>query len=507
MNSGSHNKVFFAANRLARAGELIGRFRGVLQTEGAMPALARTYRYLRARFGERAPWIYKLRHYSARFFEHTRSRGLASALRLAANRIMSSAPVLRDLRSWYAAKTFEKTMSLSVEPRRVIRQENTDYPPFAMLVENLHDGGLERVVIDLAGEFVREGIKCPIFVSGSAGRAAAAAIELGCEVEVFHGNRKALENRARERGVQVIFAHHCYDCWDRLSEGGGKIVEVLHNAYHWQRRNPFLADLRARNVKQYIAVSEFARDYAVNYLSVRRDSIRVVKNGLSRAGLIRPPLSRVIDARRTSLERPLLVHVANAAPQKNHLAILDAFEIVRRSYPNAELAFAGVIDRRSELGRNILARAASSGMASSIRFLGPLGRRDLSHLLSRAHIALLPSIFEGFSIASLEYTYFGLPIVLSPTGAAQWLTEKYKHVVLAAHSALSPDELSPDAIHLRSAAPAPEVIESIADAVIHILGEYELYSALALEAGRDWAAYSVEATGRNYLDVVKAVAV
>ena len=107
-------------------------------------------------------------------------------------------------------------MSRSVEPRRLLRSENISVPSFAMLVRDFHDGGLEKVVIDLARELSGRGIKCPILVSGSAGRAAASAAEMGCEIEVFNGDVDALAACVRERGVQAVHVSFDLDALDPL---------------------------------------------------------------------------------------------------------------------------------------------------------------------------------------------------------------------------------------------------------------------------------------------------
>ena len=53
---------------------------------------------------------------------------------------------------------------------------------------------------------------------------------------------------------------------------------------------------------------------------------------------------------------------------------------------------------------------------------------------------MLPSGFEGFSVGSLEYAYFGLPTVLSDTGAARRLADRYGHVVVAEGTACPPGD-------------------------------------------------------------------
>lgn len=486
-----------------RLKELARRFSYIARTEGLDVAAAQTSLFCKIRLAHRMPYLRRVKYFATKFAEHARARGLRSALNRSADTIIGEVPFLRRQRARKATEAFDGAMDAALEPRRVLRQIDSTQPQFAMFVKDFHDGGLEKVVIDLALHFLRQGIVCPILVSGSAGRAAAHASSVGCDVRVFNGDVEQLAAFARNFGIGVVFTHHCYEGLEQLSRAGIKIVEVIHNAYHWQQKDGWLADLRARYVSGYIAVSDFVREYSISRLSIHPGSVRLIENGLSREGLIRPPLPRLAAQRRATAANPVLVHLANAHPQKNHVAIVDAFEIVCRSYPTAQLVFAGVVDDKTEVGRELLSKIANKGLDSSVRCVGPLGRRALSRLLAQAHVGLLPSMLEGFSIASLEYTYFGLPTVLSETGAARRLADAYQHVAIADNAALSHADLAPDLIEQRSKSPDIAAAPSIAAAIMAVLSEYDRYTECAVQAGLAWRDYSIEATGQRYLEVVK----
>ena len=375
-----------------------------------------------------------------------------------------------------------------------------------MLVRDFHDGGLEKVVVDLTKQFLKQGIVCPILVAGSAGRAAKQAEELGCSVHAFEGDVGGLVSAVREHGIEVVITHHCHEPLEQLSMADVKLIEVIHNAYFWQRDLPSLSELRDRCVARFVAVSDFVRDYALTALSVPADRIRVIENGLSRYGLIRPDLRQLSRQRATTVNRPLLVHLANAHPSKNHVAVLRAFESVLADYPGASLVLAGVIDDTTDTGRHVQAEIESKKLHDRVRRAGPLGRRELSRLLSDAHIGLLPSVVEGFSIASLEYAYFGLPTVLSDTGAARRLAERYGHAVIADATALSVEELEAAGIERRSFEPDSSTVSGIATGARTILESYAKFADTARQAGRDWESYSIEVVAREYRNLLTEAA-
>ena len=401
-----------------------------------------------------------------------------------------------------AAGACEVPIRVAVSPPAPRAGSTGPCPPAAMLVQDLHDGGLEKVVIDVAQQLLKLDVVCPILVTGSAGRAARLAEEIGCDVRTFGGDVAKLVSAVREDGIEVVVTHHCYEPLEELSKAGVKLVEVLHNAYSWQRDLAFISDLRDRCIDRFVAVSDFVRDYALAALSLPADRVRVIENGLSRHGLIRPALRQLARRRTATVEHPRLVCLANAHPQKNHVAVLRAFEHLLPEHPGAGLVLAGAIDDTTDVGRRVLEEIESRRLNGHVQCPGPLGRRELSHLLAGAHLGVLPSVFEGFSIGSLEYAYFGLPTVLSDTGAARDLRDRYGHAVIADGAALPPHELEPAAIERQVLDPPPATVAGITAAVRTILADYPKFTEAAHRAGTDWESYSIETVAGRYRDVL-----
>ena len=433
-----------------------------------------------------------------RFYFFARAFGFRAACRRARNAVAAR---LRFAGRGIAPEAVLESMaSLQVAsvPRHGMPEKEEPCPPVAMLVNDFRDGGLEKVVLDIAAQFERKGIACPILAMGSAGRAARLAGEAGCNVRAFGGDVEKLVSAVREDGIETLIVHHCYEPLEPLASEGARCIEVLHNAYSWQRDLSHLADLRARCIDCFVAVSGFVRDYAAGELGIPADRIRVIENGLSRYGLLRPSLRSLCRRRKASVVRPLFVHLANAHPQKNHVAILRAFKNLLAEFPDARLVLAGAIDDSTDIGRQVRAEIEGGNLQGHVRCSGPLERREVSRLLADAHVALLPSAFEGFSIASLEYAYFGLPTVLSDTGAARSFAERYKHAVIAAAVALPSEQLEPARIERQGLDPTPAVVAGLGTAMQAILTDYDRFADRAQQAGRDWEAYSIETAARRY---------
>jgi glycosyltransferase involved in cell wall biosynthesis len=370
---------------------------------------------------------------------------------------------------------------------------------WAMYVSEFFDGGLEKVVLDLAVELSGRGIPCSIIVRGRSGRAGEEARKLGIEVVEFDGHGAALLQFVQERCFQRVVAHHCYDFVEEMWAAGIKVDEVLHNAYHWQKGNQLIAGLRDRCIENCIAVSEFVSAYATNELKINHEKIHVIHNGLAREGLIRPPVELLKQRRLSTVSAPQLVMLANAHPQKNHTAVLLAVHKIRDAYPGLKVYMCGVIEEGTSLGKSIRSTAKLLQLSSIVEFTGPLDRESVSRLLSTSHIALLPSLVEGYSIASLEYCYFGLPMILSSTGASLTLEKSFGSVDVAADVAIPAADLNVTAIERGSSRPDQQNIAGIVCALQRVLSNYQEYLDKAEVAANSWRKYSLESTAECYL--------
>lgn len=296
------------------------------------------------------------------------------------------------------------------------------HPPLirhiAMLVPEFIAGGLERVVLDLSRGLRDRGHKISILSAGSVGKMGDEARTLGLEVAELKGSVQELERLIGSLHIDLLFTHHCYLGLDTLAHRGIPVVEVLHNAYFWQRDDLSLRALRAVAVQNYVAVSSFVRNFAVSQLEIPADRVAVINNGIGPSGFIRPGPQFLLKLRRRNAAHFTFVHAANFHSTKCHNTLVSAFSRVARENPLARLFMVGE-PLIPELATSVAKRVDSLGLSDRIYMPGPLNRRELSNAMSTSHAALLPSSVEGFSIASLEYLYFGLPVITTDTGSAR----------------------------------------------------------------------------------------
>ena len=103
----------------------------------------------------------------------------------------------------------------------------------------------------------------------------------------------------------------------------------------------------------------------------------------------------------------VLGHVGRFAPQKNHAFLLDIFHQVHEKNHNAVLLLAGT----GPLEDTVKRKAEQLGLMDHVRFLGV--RPDVNRILQAVDVFVLPSLYEGLSIAAVEVQAAGVPCIIS----------------------------------------------------------------------------------------------
>ena len=159
--------------------------------------------------------------------------------------------------------------------------------------------------------------------------------------------------------------------------------------------------------------TKFAMVRALQMFSANQELV-LLANGMNQSAF---------EARGTktkkALELPndatLFLVVGNLVPVKNHLFLLRTFTSwLHKTHSNGFLLFCG----GGELKQTLKAEAERAGIQASVRFLGRLGRQELTDMYGLADALLHPSMSEGFCNVIVESLILGLPVVSSPVGIA-----------------------------------------------------------------------------------------
>ncbi|HMK66112.1 MAG TPA: glycosyltransferase [Thermodesulfobacteriota bacterium] len=219
---------------------------------------------------------------------------------------------------------------------------------------------------------------------------------------------------------KVSLVHtHLYDGgkYGRLAAwlaGVPAVVHTVHNIYVKKRRKHHWINWGlAAITDRIIAVSGAVKESLIRYDRIRPDKIQVLYNGIN-FSLMEAPGDR--EAIRSGLglgpDDLVIGVVARLEEQKGHKILLEALSSIPSIPPNLKVLFVGNGKLRSALE----AETQRRGLSRQVVFLGT--RQPVSPILRALDLFVLPSLWEGFSMALLEAMAMGLPVIATKVGGA-----------------------------------------------------------------------------------------
>lgn len=227
---------------------------------------------------------------------------------------------------------------------------------------------------------------------------------------------RALAELMRRERIDLLHTHLYHANFiGRLAarRAGLPCVVSIHNTYtrpKWHRRliNWWLA---RRHTGAIIAGSGEIRRDILRYDHVRPELVEVIPNAvdLSRS---ESALTRQAARERLGLRAGAYVlgTVGRLEEQKGHRFLLDALDRLRGQGLDAVLLLVGGGREEAALRE----QAGRLGLADHVQFLGM--RDDLGDLFRAMDLFVMPSLWEGLSLAMLSAMAAGLPVVATEVG-------------------------------------------------------------------------------------------
>ncbi len=181
--------------------------------------------------------------------------------------------------------------------------------------------------------------------------------------------------------------------------------EWFSRGFHvWYR---IMLPLLASRVRHILTVSECSRQSIMRILRVPPHKVTAVPNGVNLEFFRR--CDPAVVRRKYGLAGQYVLFVGSIDPRKNLPRLLRAWDGVNKP-SGMELVIAG---GRSRVFRSVTTEAEFG----QVRQLGYVPDGDLPGLYSGATFFVMPSLFEGFGLTTLEAMACGTPVVASTGGA------------------------------------------------------------------------------------------
>ena len=222
----------------------------------------------------------------------------------------------------------------------------------------------------------------------------------------------------------------------------------------------------AKKAQRLVAVSGATRTDMVKFWHCREDDVTVLYNGLSvrrdgRDEKDKKDIASIPSIANIPCTHASLLYISRIEhPGKNHVRLIEAYSRLPKALAEAHpLVIAGADWKDAEV---VHEAAAKSHYANLIRFTGFVSNEDMSRLWDEAGFYVFPSLFEGFGLSLVEAMAKGKPCASSNNGS---LGE------IAGDVAITFD---------------PESVDSIADALMRLLGGSEEGRRARVARGLEW---------------------
>jgi glycosyltransferase involved in cell wall biosynthesis len=247
-----------------------------------------------------------------------------------------------------------------------------------------------------------------------------------------YGIAVGLDSRAKECDiVHLSIYHHLAPVLSRLNPES-KLILNVHDHSQMQRDH-----IRVRRDLQrfdlIVGVSRFLTDNIIQTYPEVSDRCITIHDAVDVDHFTDEPVERGRD-------RPLILFVGRTSPEKGVHRLLDAFAVVSRKVPEAQLVLVG---SRSLAGEEFVDPEGTDPLFSDVRgfwgkpaafrdylleksaeipgevtFVGPVEHTELVEWYRRADIFVFPSLWhEPFGMPPIEAMSSGLPVVATTGGA------------------------------------------------------------------------------------------
>ncbi len=291
------------------------------------------------------------------------------------------------------------------------------------VIEDLENGGAERVLINLARGLDKQKFEAAVCCLTRKGRMASELEANGIPVYVMHkrpGLDLALVWRLarllRKLEIDIVHCHvFTANLWGRLAAILARVpVMITHEHSSFtvdDARRLRLERLLMRRTTRAISVSEELRQRLITHGRLPAAKIVTIHNGLKFSTANEAQKCERLR-REYRLERFefLIGTVGRLESRKNYPLLLEAFAQVQAQYPQTGLLFVGAGPEEERLKQ----RTHALGLEAHVVFAGY--HSDVAGWLRLMNVFCSSSQTEGISMAILEALAAGVPVVATRVG-------------------------------------------------------------------------------------------
>ncbi|GAB6256322.1 glycosyltransferase family 4 protein [Peribacillus sp. N1] len=223
----------------------------------------------------------------------------------------------------------------------------------------------------------------------------------------------------------------------RIAAKKAKVPFVFHTvhgfAFHEQSSSlsikifSLLEKIGSKCCNYIITVSDFHKNWAIKLKIASEDKVISIPNGLDPTR-VKPTVDReqIRGELKINKDEIAIFTIGRLAKQKGIEYLLDAIALLNQEKINNKYHF--YIAGSGELEKELINKSNELNIKDKVTFLGY--RDDVNNLLSAADIMVLPSLWEGLSIALLEAMAAKKTIICTDIGSNKTVVENKKEAFI-----------------------------------------------------------------------------
>jgi glycosyltransferase involved in cell wall biosynthesis len=297
------------------------------------------------------------------------------------------------------------------------------------LTNHLDTGGITSYVYTLAGGLKERGHR--VYLASAAGERLQRFLELGLDYIPVPLRTKSeispkilfsvlkLKSIIREKKIDIIHANS--RTTQVLAHFLSKICGIPYVATcHGFFKRRFSRLFFPCWGKKVIAISEPVKGHLINDFGLPPDDIVLIHSGIdSGAFAVCASQQERQKARQAyGLKDACVIGIiARLSEEKGHIYLIEAMQIVLRSFADARLLIVGQGRTRQAL----IEKAAALGLKEKVFFVPEIN--EMGRALSLIDIFVLPSLKEGLGLSLMEAMAYGLPVIGTRVGGIKSLIQ------------------------------------------------------------------------------------
>lgn len=285
------------------------------------------------------------------------------------------------------------------------------------VINSLHFGGAEKLLLDTVPAFKRKGIDVEIMVLYNEKTFFYEQLEDRYKIKMITPKkRRSIYSishifwiRKYIKNYDIIHVHLFPSLyWVSLAtlflKHKTKLLFTEHNTQNRRYHLPLFTYLDAYIYNKYhktIAISEGVKNNLQNHLGIGYNAIEVINNGIN-TKVFQESIGYANSAIGLPEKAKIVIQISSFTAQKDQDTLLKAIALLPKDVHLLLVGNGVLIEEKKKL-------AAHLKISDRVHFLGY--RSDVSRLLKTADICVLSSHYEGFGLAIVEGMATGIPCI------------------------------------------------------------------------------------------------